>query len=188
MHRPPAPGRQTALGADVLVPQVGVGGDEVSHQVLAGGVVEHGDLDAGGGEPVVLAGERAGLADDEARDAELPDQAAAVPARRQRGHHGRAAVAGLPAGGAEGGGLRVHRRVAVLDPPVVPPPQQLAVPAEQRRADRDAALPPTGHGLLQRNVEHSPGIGRLAGRPARHADQITMPRHISSLLPSPQTT
>src|SRR6266545_1194115 len=107
--------RSGHLVADVLEPQLRVGGDELAHELHALRVVDDGDLDAVFGEPFVAAEEGGGFADDHVGDAELADQAAAVPARGQGGHHGGAAVAAAAAGVAEGRGLAVHGGVAVLD-------------------------------------------------------------------------
>src|SRR5512132_1638650 len=95
--------------ADVLVPDLGILLDEPFHEVHAFGRVDHGDLDARPPEPVDPALEVPVLADEDPRDAELPDQAAAVPAGSQGRHHGRATVALLAAGLAAGVGLPVHR-------------------------------------------------------------------------------
>jgi hypothetical protein len=56
-------------------------GDEVGHHRDALGVIEDEHLDAVLGQPLVTAEERRGLPDDDARDAELPHEPRAVPAR-----------------------------------------------------------------------------------------------------------
>src|SRR5215211_5601264 len=88
--------------ADVLVPDLGMLVDEPFHEVDAFTRVDHRDLDAGRPEPVDSAAEVLVLSDDDPWDAELPDQAAAVPAGGQGRHHGRAAVTVLPASLPEG--------------------------------------------------------------------------------------
>ncbi|BEK86557.1 hypothetical protein NSK11_contig00079-0026 [Nocardia seriolae] len=77
------------------------------------------------GKPIVAAGEGARLADDDRADAELPDQPAAVPARRERGDHDGVAVVAAATGIAEGVGLGVHAGVVVLDAAIVAAPQQV---------------------------------------------------------------
>src|SRR5206468_6248915 len=77
----------------------------------------------------------------------------AVPARRQRRDHHRAAVVALPPGRPEGRRLRVHRRVAVLHAPVATAAQQGAVGGEQGRPDRDASLLEADLRLGERDVE-----------------------------------
>jgi hypothetical protein len=153
----------------LAVPQGGVRGDEVGHHRHAGLVVEHDDLDPVLGEPVVPAVERPCLAHDQPRDAELAHQAAAEPARRERGDHRRAPVRALPAGPAERVRLAVHRRVVVLDATVVTAPQQRPVGGEQRGSDGDAALGETGPRLLERDREQL-DVGRAAHATDRSRD------------------
>jgi len=74
--------------SDVFVPDGGifldVGGEE--GDAFLGVEVE--DFDVEGAEPVDAALEVAGFADDDASESELADEAAAVPAGRERGDHG----------------------------------------------------------------------------------------------------
>src|SRR5262249_7937670 len=135
-HRPPV----SLLFADVLVPDLGVGRDVAGEHVDALARVEIDDLDPVLAEPVDAAWKVDRLPDDDRTDAELADQPAAVPAGRQRRDHDRVAIASLPAGIAESVGLAVHRRVVLLDAPVVASPEQPALGVEERAADRDAAL------------------------------------------------
>ncbi|MEZ5259548.1 MAG: hypothetical protein R2705_22510 [Ilumatobacteraceae bacterium] len=102
------------------------------------------------------------------RDAELPDETGAVPARRQRRHHRRAAIAALPAGVAKGVGLAVHRRVVVLDPPVVAPPEQRAVGREQRGADRDPAFGGTERASSSATSRSSWSLGICMATPCQN--------------------
>jgi len=67
-------------GADVLVPDVRPARDELGQQVDAFARVAVDDAHAELAQPVDPALERPRLADDDAADAELPDQAAAVRA------------------------------------------------------------------------------------------------------------
>jgi len=57
----------------------------------------------------------------------------------------------------EGVGLGVDRRVVLLDAPVVPGAEQGTVAAEERGADRDAALAQTLHGLVVGARQHPSG-------------------------------
>jgi hypothetical protein len=66
-----------------------------------------------------------------------------------------------PTGVAERGGLRVQRRVAVLDPAVVSPAEQFAVEGEQGRADGDPAFGLPEQGFLAGGGQHERGIGGL---------------------------
>ena len=118
-------------------------------------VLEQHDPAAVLGHPVVAALEVPRLADHDRADAELAQQPAAVPARRERGDHDAVGVVAAPTGGAEGGRLGVHRGVAVLDPAVVAAPEQGPVLVEQRGADRDAALGEAVASLCDGDLEHS---------------------------------
>src|SRR5690606_15918864 len=148
--------------ADVLVPHVRVGGDPVAKHADALGVVEVDDLNALFAQPLVPALEVDRLAHHHRADAELPDQAAAVPARGQGGDHDGVAVGALAAGLAEGVGLAVHGRIVFLHPAVVAAAEQGAVGGEQGRADRDAALGQALAGLLDGDGEQGAVVGDLA--------------------------
>ncbi len=63
-----------------------------------------------------------GLADDYGGDAELADEAAAIPARRQRGDHNLVAIGALTAGTAEGVGFSVDGWIVFLHAAVVAAP------------------------------------------------------------------
>ena len=104
--------------------------------------------------------ERARLADDDRPDPELPDQPAAVPARRERRGDRGVAVGGPPAGVAERVDLGVRGRVVVLHAPVVPAAQEAARGVEQRAPDRDPALLEPRPGLGQGHLQHGAVIVR----------------------------
>ena len=139
------------LSADVLVPDVRMTRDPRTQHLDALGRGEVDDLYAVFPEPVETAGEVDRLAEDHPADAELPDEAAAVPARSERRHHRLVAVTALAARLAERVDLAVDRRVVFLDAPVVPAAEQSSAPVEERGADRDAALREPQPGLLDRN-------------------------------------
>src|SRR5579862_7138061 len=84
--------------------------------------IEH--LHAALAQPAHAALEGTGLTDQYGRNAELQDQAAAVPAGRQRRDHDGVAIAALSPGISERIGFSVHRWIAVLHPAAVPGPQQ----------------------------------------------------------------
>ena len=73
-------------------------------------------------------------------DPELPHEPAAIPARRQRGHHYHVAVTLLPAGSAKGIGFPVDAGIAFLHPAVVSSAQEFACPREHGGADRNATF------------------------------------------------
>ena len=74
--------------ADVFVPDGGIFLDVVGEKsdTLLG--IDVDDFDVEGAEPVDAALEGAAFADDDARESELADEAAAVPAGRESGNHG----------------------------------------------------------------------------------------------------
>ena len=154
LSRPPT-GR---LQSYVLVPQVGVLGDESAQQLDALGVVQHHDLDAQLSQPLVAAGEVGRFADHHGPDAELTHQPAAIPARRKRGHHYGLAVVTAPAGVAKGARFGVGGSVAILDPTVVAPAEQLAGPVEKGGPDGYAALVEPETRLLDRHRQHGQSL------------------------------
>src|SRR5580704_4509600 len=105
-------------------------------------------------QPVNAAREIHRFADDQRANTELPHQSAAIPARRQRGHHDLVTIGALPSRLAKCVGLAVYRRIVFLHSPVVPAPQQLAVMTEQCRANRNAALGESRPRLLDGNAQH----------------------------------
>src|SRR4051794_17688083 len=167
---PPACSRRTTLRllADVLVPDLGMRGDEAGQQLDALGRRQIHDLDAALAKPVDAAGERDRLAHHHLGDAELADEAAAVPARGKRRHHHRVAIGAPAARAPERVGLSVKRWILLLDAPVVSAAQQRAVGGEERRPDRDAALGKARPGFLQRDLEHL-AIGHGSGAYAASA-------------------
>src|SRR5437773_7895936 len=110
--------------SDVLVPQIRVRRNEVSEHPDALLRVQVDDLDAALGEPPLAALEVHRLAEHDLRDAELPHEAAAVPARREGRHHHGAAVAALAAGVPERVRLAVDGGIVVLHAAVVAPSEQ----------------------------------------------------------------
>src|ERR1700722_6949814 len=86
---------------DVLVPDIRIPGNEGRQQFLALFRTHVDDLDAVFTQPIDPAAKRRRLADDYLHDPELPDQAAAIPARRERRDHDRILVASLATGPAE---------------------------------------------------------------------------------------
>ena len=87
--------------------------DEPFHEIHASRRVDHDDLHARPPEPLDPAAEVPVLADEDPRDAELPDQAAAVPARRQRCGDRRVAVRAPAARVAERFDLGVRGGIAI---------------------------------------------------------------------------
>lgn len=122
--------------------------DELAQQLLAFGVVEIDDSDAVFSEPIDAAQEGLRFADNNCADAELADQAAAVPARSEGGRHDRVAIRTLSTGLSKSVRLAVDRRVILLYPPVVSASEQIAFAIEQRCPDRYSALACAETGFL----------------------------------------
>src|SRR3546814_13322896 len=100
--------------ADILVPHFGIGRDPVAQHLDAALVGQVDDLDAVLAQPRNPAVEVHQLAHHHGADVELPHQAAAVPARGERGDHARVAVAALESGLADGVGFAGPGRVALV--------------------------------------------------------------------------
>src|SRR6266851_5145196 len=81
-------------------------------------------------QPIDAAAEIYGLADDYSAYAKLADQATAIPARSQRGHHDFIAVAPLPAGVSKRIRFTVRGRIAFLHSAVAAFSQQFSMAFE----------------------------------------------------------
>ena len=92
------------------------------------------------------------FADDDGLEAELADEAGAVPAGGERGDHDEVAVGALAAGAAEGVGFAVDGGVGLLDAAVVAAADEGAVGAEDGGADGDAAFGEAGAGFFEGDV------------------------------------
>src|ERR1700730_2553667 len=112
------------------------------------------DLDTVFTQPVDPAAKRARLAHDYFHDPELTDEAAAIPAGRERRDHDRILVASLTTGPAKRIRLAVYGGVVILDPPIVSSAEQRSVVVEECGTDGDAPFGKTCLGLLEGNVEH----------------------------------
>lgn len=134
---------------DVFVPELGVGFDELAHELFGFIQVQVDDLDAVGSHELGGAGEGFGFADDDLGDLELHRRSRAEVAGHQRRVQHAVAVAAHATGPAQGVDLGVCDRVAVLDPPIVPASENL-VAAHQHRPDRNPALGQPLPGLLER--------------------------------------
>src|SRR3546814_12143594 len=104
------------------------------------------DLDAVLAQPLDPAVEVHRLAHNHRADVELPHQAAAVPARGERGDHDGVAIAALAAGLEEGVGFAGHGRVAFLHAAIVAAAEPAAVLVIGTSADREAAFGTAGAG------------------------------------------
>ena len=150
---------EALVEADVFVPEGGVCGDVVAHHGDAVGVGEVDDVDAEFAEPKLAAGEVDALAEDDGAEAELADEAAAIPAGGERGDHDEVAVGALAAGVAEGVGLTVEAGVGLLDAAVVAPADEGAVGAEDGCADGETAFGEAEAGFVEGDAEHGGVVG-----------------------------
>ena len=116
--------------------------------------IEVDDFDVEGAKPVDAALESAAFADDDARESELADEAAAVPAGRESGNHGQFAVAALAAGVAEGVGFSVHGWIAILYAAIVAGADESSLFIENGGADGDAAFGESFAGFGDGDGEH----------------------------------
>src|SRR6185503_16164253 len=130
-----------------------VRGDVVCQQLYALFRTEVDHLDPVLPKPVNAALKVDRLADDHCADPELPNQPAAVPARRKRGDHDLVAVAALSAGFAKGVGLAVNRRIIFLNSAVVSASKQIALLIKQRSANRNPTFGESKARLFKSNIE-----------------------------------
>jgi len=107
------------VDADVFIPNGRIFPDVSGQEIDAFSGMQVDDLDAIFAEPTDATSEINGLADDYGRNAELADQAAAIPTGRQRGDHDLVAIGALPSRAAESVRFSVDGRVVFLDPPIV---------------------------------------------------------------------
>ncbi len=116
------------------------------------------DVDAEFTEPVFAAGEVLVFADDDSLETELADEAAAIPARGERGDHDEVAIGLLAACVAEGVGFAVDAGVGLLDAAVVASADErgcsILLGAEDSGADGEAAFGETGAGFFESDGEH----------------------------------
>ena len=113
------------------------------------------------------AGEVDAFADDDGLEAELADEAGAIPAGGEGGDHDEVAVGALAAGVAEGVGFAVDGGVGLLDAAVVAAADEGAVGAEDGGADGEAAFGEAGAGFFEGDAEHGGVVGG-AGLRRRH--------------------
>jgi hypothetical protein len=117
------------------------------------------NLHAQRAQPIDSTWEIPALAHDHRPKSKLPNQAAAVPARRQRCHHDEPAIASLPSSVAKGIGFSMQRRIAILHAPVVTRADKISLAVENRRADRDAAFGKPFARFVDRHLQHGRVIG-----------------------------
>src|SRR5579864_5808795 len=112
------------------MPEDGICRNEFGEHLNAFLTCEIEDGDAICAQPVEAARKVHRIADDNGADAELPNQAAAIPARRERRDHNFVAIAALAACIAKRGGFGVHRGIAVLNAAIVPAAEEFSLGIE----------------------------------------------------------
>lgn len=144
--------------ANVFVPEGRVGGDEGLHEGDAVLVGEVEDVNAGVAEPGEGSGEVLGFADEDGAEAELADEAGAVPAGGECGDEDEVAVGGLAAGSAEGVGFAVDGGVVLLDAAVSAGGEKVSFGGEDGGADGDAAFAEAEAGFGKGGGEEGEGV------------------------------
>jgi len=132
-----------SLLRDVFIPHFGILADVIRQQTYALRRPQVDHFNPTLAQPVDASGEVFRLTDDDRADLELHDQSAAIPTRRERGHHDFVAIIPLSAGFTESIGLGMYGRIVFLHPPIVPGAEEFAGSGEQRGANGDAAFGPT---------------------------------------------
>src|SRR5216683_2979820 len=94
------------------------------------------------------------LPDNHGADAELADEAAAIPARRQGCDHNLVAITSLTARFSKGVGLPMCGRIALLHPPVVALSEEFSFTIKQCGADGNSSFAEPGARLIHCNLQH----------------------------------
>src|SRR5882757_3853172 len=111
--------RAGLVDADVFVPDGWIFSDVSGEEIDAIGGMQIDDVDAIFAKSVDAALEVDRFSDDYGRNAELADQTAAIPTRRQCGDHDLVAIGTLAACAAERVSFTVDARVVLLNPPIM---------------------------------------------------------------------
>ena len=111
--------RAGLVDADIFIPNGGIFADVSGQEIDAIRGMQVDDVDAIFAKPVDAALEVDRFSDDYGRNAELADQTAAIPTRRQCGDHDLVAIGALAPRAAEGVGFTVDARVVLLNPPIM---------------------------------------------------------------------
>jgi biotin carboxylase len=143
-----------SLYADVFMPDFGMGGNVVREHLDAIFGVQVDDVSAILLQPIDAAVKIYGLADNYCPDAELADQATAIPAGRERGNHDFVAVSALAARLSKGVRLSMYGRIAFLHSAVVAAPEQFSITFEQRSADGNSSFSKAEARFFQSHFQH----------------------------------
>src|ERR1700722_486672 len=128
---------------------------EFAHHVDAFGRSQVDDVETFFSQPDAAALGVDGVADNDLLEAELKDEAGAIPAGRKRGDQNQIAEVRLAASGAERVRFAVQGRVAVLHQTIAARADERAVGAKNGAPDGDAAFFQSDASLLKRYSEHA---------------------------------
>jgi hypothetical protein len=142
------------LFPDVFIPYFWMGRDIPFEQLSTLAAIEVDHFYSVGAQPVDSSGKVAALAYYQRREAKLPHQPAAIPARGERSNHDQVAIAALAAGPAEGVGFSMDAGIALLHPPIVALTYKLSGARKNRRPNRNASLIEPEPCLFERHCQH----------------------------------
>src|SRR5688500_7025310 len=170
------------LDADVLVPEVRPGGDELPHQPDAALIVQNDEVHSALAKIRLRAGKGRVFARDHARDAIKQHRAAAHVAWRQGRVQRRAPIVRRAQSPCvlQAVHLGVKHRTATLDTPVVSPGDYGSVDDEDR-SDWNAAFREPEPSFVDRRVEEGIHAGRV--RPGASAGNRTPPHRVQFIPP-----
>lgn len=160
-----------SLFADVFVPDGGIFLDVIGKERDTFLRIEIDDFDTKRAQPFDAALECPAFADDNARKIELPDQAAAIPARSQRSDHGQFLVAALAAGVTESVSFSVQRWIVILHAAIVSGADECSMFIENCRANGNAAFSEPFASFGSGHCEHGVEV-----QPVWHGEQYTQLR------------
>ena len=137
-----------------------MGADVVCEEVETFGGVEVDDFNAERAQPIDAALKIAAFANDNFLKTELADEAAAIPARGERGDHDEVAIAALAARIAKSVGFAVKRRIAELHAAIMACAEEDSFHAENCGADGDTAFRKTFASLRDGDCEEGGVVER----------------------------
>ena len=145
-------GKGRSLFPDILVPHCGILADVFAQQRGALGRIKIKNSHSQRTEPLQPALKIAALSHYHRTEAKLPNQSTAVPARRQRGNYGQAAIAALAPRIAERISLAMQGWIRVLHAAVVTRADEFARGIKDRGSDGDASFGQPFAGFRQRHL------------------------------------
>lgn len=135
------------------MPESGIRRNKLREHLNANLAREINDRDLARAEPVEAAREVHRFADDDRANAELANEAAAIPARREGGDHDFVAIGALAARFPKRIGFGVDGRIIFLDAAIAAAAEKFSFAVEKRGADGDAAFGEAETGFLDGDGE-----------------------------------